>query len=115
VLQLKLQQDKFAYEKAQDAAAKAAIAKKKAAPSYSSKSYKKKLTNDEKKTSSGQIKGGTGNTKYDAYDALNDLIASGASKDKISNQISLALREGEITKAEATKLRNTFTPRGIQY
>lgn len=116
--ELKLQQDKFAYQKAQDAAAKAAIAKAaaaKAKPSYSRSSYKKKQTNDEKKIEK-TIKGGNSNTKkYDAYDALNDLIASGASKDKISNQISLALREGEITKAEATKLRNTFTPRGIQY
>lgn len=50
-----------------------------------------------------------------AYDYLNKLIASGASKDKVSNEISLALRNGAITKAEATKLRNTFTPRGLAY
>jgi hypothetical protein len=50
-----------------------------------------------------------------AYDYLNKLIASGASKDKVANEISLALRNGAITKAEATKLRNTFTPRGYTY
>lgn len=50
-----------------------------------------------------------------AYDVLNALIASGASKDYVANQISLALRNGEITKEEAAKLRKTFTPRGLAY
>ena len=50
-----------------------------------------------------------------AYDYLNKLIASGASKDKVANEISLALRNGAITKEEATKLRSTFTPRGYTY
>jgi hypothetical protein len=50
-----------------------------------------------------------------AYDYLNKLIASGASKDKVANEISLALRNGAITKAQATALRKTFTPRGYTY
>lgn len=50
-----------------------------------------------------------------AYDYLNKLIASGASKDKVSNEITIALREGAITKAQATALRKTFTPRGYTY
>lgn len=56
-----------------------------------------------------------GGTKTSGADYLNELIKSGASKDKVSNEIALALRNGAITKAEATKLRNTFTPRGVQY
>lgn len=50
-----------------------------------------------------------------AYQYLNALIKSGASKDKVSNEIAIALREGEITKKEAQNLRNIFTPRGVQY
>jgi hypothetical protein len=50
-----------------------------------------------------------------AYTYLNKLISSGASKDKVSNEIAIALREGAISKTEAQKLRNTFTPRGIAY
>lgn len=51
----------------------------------------------------------------DAYAYLNKLIASGATKDKVSNEIALALRNGAISKAQATKLRKTFTPRGYTY
>lgn len=46
---------------------------------------------------------------------INELIKSGASKDKVSNEIALALRNGAISKETATELRNKFTPRGIQY
>ncbi len=50
-----------------------------------------------------------------AVDSLNAAIAAGASKDKVSNAISLALRNGKITQGQATALRKTFTPRGVQY
>ena len=50
-----------------------------------------------------------------AYSYLNQLIASGASKDKVANEISIALAKGKITANEAMKLRNAFTPRGVQY
>lgn len=46
---------------------------------------------------------------------LNELIASGASKDKVANEIAIALREGAISKKEAAQLRSKFTPRGVQY
>ena len=92
----KLDEEKFAYEKSQDA---------KAASYTSSKS------SGSSKSSSGSKSSNT--TSATAY--LNSLIASGASKDKVANEIAIALREGAITKAEAQKLRNTFTPRGHQY
>lgn len=57
-------------------------------------------TNEKTKTSTAQ---------------LNAAIAAGASKDKVSNAISLALRNGEITQSQATSLRQTFTPRGYTY
>lgn len=81
----------------------------------------------------GQVKGGkpndpkpketqVSNTKYkggssmeSAMSYLNALIASGASNDRVANEISLALRKGEITKADAIKLRQGFTPRGVRY
>lgn len=68
----------------------------------------------------GGAGGGKGNDEKDtknadAYDYLNALIASGASKDKVSNEIAMALRNGEITAKEAQKLRSVFTPSGLQY
>ena len=46
---------------------------------------------------------------------LNTAIAKGASKDAVANSISLGLRNGTITQSEANRLRETFTPRGVQY
>ena len=46
---------------------------------------------------------------------LNKAIAGGATKDKVSNAISNALKNGAITKKQATELRKTYTPRGVQY
>ena len=50
-----------------------------------------------------------------AADALNSAIASGATKDKVSNAISKAVSNGTISKSEAKELRETFTPRGYTY
>lgn len=119
--ELQLQKDKFAYQKQQDAAAKAAAAKiskgstgsgKKNSAKGSSASYVKKQTNDEKKLH------GKDNKKQNTASAkeyLNALIKSGASKDKVSNEIAIALREGAITTKEAQELRSIFTPRGLAY
>ena len=73
-----------------------------------------------KKSSSSAVQKnehGGGGKKFEvsATSYLNELIKSGASKDKVSNEIAIALREGAITKKEATALRNKFTPRGLQY
>lgn len=82
-------------------------------------SSKKSSSSSSKKSSSGSssVKHGGGGTKFNvsASTYINELIKSGASKDKVSNEISLALRNGAITKREAATLRNKFTPRGIQY
>ena len=85
--------------------------KKSSSSSSSSKkssgsSSSSKITN----SSGGGSKGSVSATAY-----LNKLISSGASKDKVSNEIALALRNGAITAKEAQKLRSTFTPRGLQY
>lgn len=116
--QLALEREQWNWEKEQ--AAKSAVVKKSSSSgsvgSKSRSSYVKKQTNDEKKIQKAESK----NTKSaksttSATEYLNKLIASGASKDKVSNEIAIALREGAITKAEAAKLRKTFTPRGIAY
>lgn len=76
--------------------------------------YKTKATVNEKKQKvATKSVGSTGIVS--AYDYLNKLIASGASKDKVSNEIAIALRKKAITTKEAQKLRSTFTPRGLQY
>lgn len=79
---------------------------KKSSSSGSSSSVKKSGSSTKKNTTKQ-------NTSAYAY--LNALIASGASKDKVSNEIAIALREGAISKAEAQKLRSVFTPRGLAY
>lgn len=55
------------------------------------------------------------NQYNDAENDLNKAIAEGASKDKIANAISVAERNGVITKPQANLLRETYTPRGVQY
>lgn len=46
---------------------------------------------------------------------LNAAIAAGATKDKVANSISNALKNGKITQSQATELRKQFTPKGVQY
>lgn len=114
--QQKLEEEKFAYQKSQDAAAKVKIGGGSGGGSSSSrtKAQTQKLNTQEKKVQEVNKKANTKST-VSATTYLNQLIASGASKDKVSNEIAIALREGAITKAQAAKLRSTFTPRGVQY
>ena len=46
---------------------------------------------------------------------IEELIASGASKSKVANEITQAYVKGAITADEMKKLRQTFTPRGVEY
>ena len=46
---------------------------------------------------------------------LNGAIAAGATKNDVSNAISLGVANGTISKSEAASLRETFTPRGYTY
>lgn len=107
----KIKQEQWAQEKAEKAAAKIAKAQ---STGRSRSSYVKKQTTDEKKIQKAENKKKKVET-VSATDVLNEMIKSGKSKDEVSNAIALALREGAITKAEAQKLRNTFTPRGLAY
>lgn len=117
--QLQLEKDKFAWQKSQ--AAKDDSGGGGVTGNNNNKvkgGNKTSDNNHQKKNTDGVLKIPTpkaGGTKTSAYDAINKMIANGYSKDKVSNEIALALRNKAITKAEATKLRNTFTPRGVQY
>lgn len=62
-----------------------------------------------------QYEKGGGNKTVSAAAYLEALIASGASEDRVANEIALARRNGAISAAEALKLQNTFTPRGVRY
>ena len=110
-----LDEAKFAYQKQKDAEAKAAAKAAAAIKKTKAATTKKKYDMQEKKHNASVKKTSKSSSSVSATDYLNKLISSGASKDKVSNEIALALRNGAITKAEAAKLRSTFTPRGIQY
>ena len=114
--QLALEKEKFAWQKA-EAAKSAKIEKVSGGSVKSSSGSSKSSSSGSSKITSNRSGGGGkfGSSTTSAYDALNKMIANGYSKDKVSNEIALALRNGAITKAEATKLRSTFTPRGVQY
>ena len=107
--QQELEERRFAFEQEQAKKAAAAVAAKKASAAAKNTQIKGAKGSVEK------VLTDEGSTLVSAYTYLNGLIASGASKDKVSNEIAIALREGAITKEQATKLRNTFTPRGVQY
>lgn len=117
--QLQLEQNKFAWQKAQ--AAKTSSSGGSSGGSIKKSSSKKSSgssSSSVKKSSSSTRSGGGGtfgSSSTSGKDYLNALIRSGASKDKVSNEIALALRNGAITKKEAAALRATFTPRGVQY
>lgn len=120
--ELKLKQDQFAWQKSQASKSSSSSSGgsssgnsiKKSTSSSSSSGSSVKKSSSSSTRSGGGGKFGSSSTASGA-DYLNALIASGASKDKVSNEIAIALREGAITKAEAAKLRSTFTPRGVQY
>ena len=50
-----------------------------------------------------------------AYDVLNKMISSGATKSQVTQAINDALKAGEITQEEAKQLKSVFTPRGYTY
>lgn len=117
--ELKLKQDQFAWQKAE--AAKSSSSGGSSGGSSIRKSSSKKSSGSSgssvKKSSSTRSGGGGtfSSSSSSGKDYLNALIRSGASKDKVANEIALALRNGAITKKEAAALRATFTPRGVQY
>lgn len=104
--QLKLEQDKFAWQKSQ------------ASKSSSSSSGGSSSGNSIKKSTSSSgssVKKSSSSSSTSGEEYINALIKSGASEDKVANEISLALRSGAISKSEAAALRKTFTPRGVRY
>ena len=109
---LALQREQFEYQKAQDA--KSATVSKSYSGSSSGGSKKSSSSSSSKKIKAKAQISNNNSKNVSAADYINKLYASGASKDKVANEISLALREGAITKKEAQQLRNTFTPRGVQ-
>lgn len=107
-----LDEAKFEYQKQQDAAAKAAAIKKSTGSNSSSNSNTPVGIINANKALRGEL---PGKPKDAAYTYINRLIESGATKDQVSNEIALALREGALTKEEAAELRAIFTPRGVEY
>ena len=112
--ELQLAKDKFAYEKQQDAIAAEIEAKREAQITKNPvKEVASKAASSVKKAVD-TIKGAL--PKNNSVEkSIEAMIAAGATKDNISNEIALAERNGVITKEEAKKLRDKFTPRGIQY
>ena len=55
------------------------------------------------------------NNSTSATDYFNAMIASGATKNQVSAEISKAVKEGVITQEEATELRKLFVPIGVEY
>ena len=108
--ELKLEQEQFDWQKSQAAKSSGSLINKKlsSGDSTGNSNTEKKVV----KTSNGRTKTVTV-TQGSEY--LEALIASGASKDEVANEIAIALREGAITTEEAQRLRNRFTPRGVQY
>lgn len=110
--QLQLEKDKFAWQKSQAAKDDSGGGdgddndkKIQGKIDDTKKNDDKVVTKDE--TSQKSLKG--------AYAAINEMIKQGYSKDKVSNEIALALRNGALTAKQAQQLRNAFTPRGVQY
>lgn len=109
--ELKLQQDKAAAEAAKTATTNFSSSGSSSAKKSSSSGGTAAL----KAAGYNYTPNRSASNETTAISYLNALIASGASEDKVANEIALALRNKEITSAEAYKLRNKFTPRGVRY
>lgn len=110
--QLALQREQFNWQKSQASSSSGSSIKKPSGSSSSSGSKSKTAG------TAASIKNfvETSSVSMDnAVTYLEKLIASGASKDKVANEIAIALREGAISNTQAQRLRNMFTPRGVQY
>lgn len=115
--QMALEREQWEFTKAQ-AAARSSGGGGSGKSSSSASINKGSGTSEIVKETAGKVAAGVasvGNSVSGDNAKLNAAIAAGASKDNISNAISKALRNGEITQAQATQLRKTFTPRGVQY
>lgn len=111
--QLALQREQFNWQKSQ---AKKSSSSGSSSSKKSSSTVKKDSGSSSSSGSNGTVSNNKNNSsEVDAYTVLNAMIKSGATKDKVSNEISLALRNGAITAKEAQELRSIFTPRGHQY
>lgn len=111
------QQAELAFEKQKYADQKAA-ASRTVRTTYNGRTYKSSGKESARENAESIIKSrNSGETvkKTSAKEYLNALIRSGASKDKVMNEINLARSRGEITKEEALELGNFFAPRGMQY
>ena len=112
--QLALQREQFNWQKSQAAKSSGSGSVKK--PSGSSDSNNSSINKDSGGNSSIKpTKSVPKNTYANAVKYLEALIASGASKETVEQEIAIALQEGAITAIEAVKLRGDFTPRGAQY
>lgn len=58
---------------------------------------------------------GTKENTQSAMDYFEALIASGATKDRVVNELAIAREDGKITTSEYVFLYNKFAPRGVQY
>ena len=112
--ELKLSQDRFAYEKQQDAQAKAAATKaQKAAASRRGKSVGSAVGSVAKSVKSSKTK--TNKSTTTAADYFDEMVRNGATKADIATEITVARMKGEITAEEARALQKKFAPPGIQY
>ena len=115
---LKMEQARLAEEQRQfnilHPTTSAVVSSSKSSSGGSSGSSKKSSSSSSKKLKPKAQISNNNSKNVSASDYINKLYASGATKDRVANEISLALIEGAITKAEATQLRNKFTPRGVQ-
>lgn len=113
--QMALQREQFEWQKEQASSKSSGGSSGGGGGGGSSRSSKSSTSSNNKGSSTGGGSDVSKNKEVSGSDYLNELIASGATKDKVSNEISIALREGAISKEEAADLRKTFTPRGYTY
>ena len=104
-----LDEAKFAYHKEKDAEANKPKGKIYSYTKHETGNKTQAINKDDE--DSKKVNGST----VGAKEYLNKLIKSGATKDKVANEIAMALRNGAITNSEAAELRKIFTPRGLQY
>ena len=79
----------------------------------------KKSSSSSSASIAGAVAGGAAAAKsanyQSAYKTISAMITAGYSKDQVLAEIAIAQKNGALTAAEATKLKNIFNPKGQQY
>ena len=121
---LALQKEQFEWQKKNSSVSRSgggggSSSRKSSSSSKKSSSSGSAKINKSSGTGSTAVSAGAGAAKdvgtFTANDHFDHMISTGATKSQVVAEINAEQSKGQISKAQAAKLRKTYNPRGLQY